>query len=240
VRVALISDIHAAAGPYGLALDAARREGFDRLILMGDLLTYGPSPAETIALTRQAVERDGAVILRGNHDQIYFDIEAGGSPYVDALPGWIRESADWTLAEIGGAAALRAFQWQDEWQAGPLLVSHANPFGGGDWTYLNGPEPMERACGVLAERGFSFGVFGHVHRFRRFAAAGVELATIGSVGQPRDEADKAPQWAMAEVTDGRVSIERRPLDHDWSDDIRMINATLLSQATKERLVRFLA
>jgi hypothetical protein len=45
---------------------------------------------------------------------------------------------------------------------------------------------------------------------------------------------------MAEVTDGRVSIERRPLDHDWSDDIRMINATLLSQATKERLVRFLA
>jgi predicted phosphodiesterase len=240
MRVALISDIHAAAGPYRLALDSARREGFDRLVIMGDLLTYGAAPVETVALTREAIERDGAVLLRGNHDQIYFDLDSGGSAYVDALPGWIRESADWTLDQIGGADVLRRFVWEEEWEAGPLLAAHANPFGAGDWTYLNGPEPMERACQVLAERGLSFGVFGHVHRFRRHAAAGVEVTTIGSIGQPRDRDDKAPQWAMAELADGRVSVERRLVEHDWSDDIAMIDATTLSQATKERLVSFLA
>ncbi len=44
MRIAVLSDMHAVAEPTGQALRAAEAEGFDALVILGDLLTYGVDP----------------------------------------------------------------------------------------------------------------------------------------------------------------------------------------------------
>ena len=57
MRIAVLTDIHASSDPLQLALTAARREGFDRMLILGDLLTYGVQPLETLELVQGATAR---------------------------------------------------------------------------------------------------------------------------------------------------------------------------------------
>ncbi|QNM83407.1 metallophosphoesterase family protein [Sphingomonas sabuli] len=238
MKIAVLSDIHSAAEHFADALEGARSEGFDRLIILGDLFTYGPEPRETLRLTQYAVERDGAILITGNHDVLYRS-GAGADAYRAKLPDWIRESVAWTVEQLGGPGAVDALPWHAEWTAERLLVSHANPFGFPDWTYLNGEAAMQQAAEVLQSRGFDWGIFGHVHRFRGYRPADRAggVYTVGSIGQPRDREDPRGQWAM--VTAGpEFSIEQRWIDRSWDSTIRKLRATGLSAPTKERLCQF--
>lgn len=235
MKIAFLSDIHSAATPYAAALEEARREGFDQLIILGDLLTYGPEPERSIELTQEAVERDEAILILGNHDVIYRD----GNGYDRPLPEWIRESIEWTRERLG-ADPLGMFDWQEQWSSGPLLVSHANPFGSGDWSYLRTRDDCARAARSLVEQGFAFGVFGHIHRPMHYEGAGAAVFTVGSVGQPRNREDPRPQWAMGELAGGNFTLTLRPLEHDWRDHCRALRSTNMSEATIEQLCRFYA
>lgn len=200
---------------------------------MGDLLTYGPEPQRCLQLTVEAVERDGAVLLRGNHDAMYLDAESYRRP----LPEWIRDSVDWTRLQVG-AGALDDLPFKERWSEGPLLVSHANPFGPNDWSYLRSADDFERAAQALMGQGYRVGVFGHVHRMARHECAGAAVYTVGSVGQPRDKLDQRPHWAMGELTDGGFTLSARPLQFDWRDHCRALRATNIPEATIEQLCRF--
>lgn len=232
MKIAFISDVHSAAAPFERALAEARAEGFDALVIMGDLLTYGPEPQRCLDLAADAAERDGALFLRGNHEEIY-----EGGDYVRTLPDWIRESVEWTRARID-PGALGAFDWRDEWTSGPLLVSHANPFGRGDWTHIRDEEDAARASSVLFGRGFGFGVFGHVHRSREYDGP-AKVFTLGSIGQPRDRDEGRPGWAMGLMDRGSFRLQARFVDHGWDDQRRALRGTTLSPATVDQLCRFL-
>lgn len=240
MRIAVLSDVHAVAATFEAALGAAREEGYDVLLILGDLLTYGADPQRSLDLALTAAERDGALLIKGNHDQLYFDAAAGGSPYLDRLPDWIRESVDWTIARLPGRTPPWGLEWLEEWQWDGLLAAHANPFGYGDWTYLTSPESCEAACEALRGRGFDHGIFGHSHRFRlhESAAAGAAVATVGSLGQPREAGAPVSQWAMVELDESGWRVAQRPLDCDWAQQIEAIRATTMSEDTKERLCRF--
>lgn len=239
MKLAVLSDIHAAANAYEAALRAARVEGFDQLLILGDLLTYGPHPERTIELTADAVSRDGAQLLIGNHDQLYQAAGATSQSYCAGLPEWIRESIGWTLSRTG-SDPLSRFNWLEEWAAGDLLAAHANPFGVGDWTYLNGDAVFDQAGKVLEQRGFRYGVFGHTHRFACRETVGNWVATVGSVGQPRDRTNLMPQWAVA-YSDGRSwKLEQRHVEFDWSSHRAAIETTSMSETTKERICGFFA
>ncbi len=238
MKIAVLSDIHGAAEAYEAALDDARNEGFDRLLVLGDLLTYGADPRRTLDLTNDAVARDGAVLILGNHDQLYLDLAQGLTDYHGRLPDWIKESVDWTRAHMPGAECLSGLPWHKEWSIGSLLAAHANPFPYGDWRYLATPEQMHVACSTLGLRGFKWGLFGHTHRFRHHAGKRAEAFTIGSVGQPRDRSTASGQWAMVDTSQDRISVEPRGLASDWTDHIRNIRATSMSEATKDRLCEF--
>lgn len=239
MKIAILSDIHALAGPYKSALSAARAEGFDLLVIMGDLLTYGVQPEQTLDLTQDAIDRDGAKLLLGNHDAVYRDGPLRCAGYLAQLPKWVRESFEWTRERAGSAPLWQSEAWLSEYSVKDLLLSHANPFGEGNWTYLNGPEPFERACRALATRGYSCGVFGHVHRFRRFVhdETGTTAVTIGSIGQPR-EPQGGSQWAMVELTPHGVCIEQRRVTVDWREEAAAVMASSLSEPTKQRIVGY--
>lgn len=232
MKIAVLSDIHSAAAPFEAALAAARGQGFDQLVILGDLLTYGPQPERCLALASEALARDNAVLILGNHDSLYL---AGGS-YGRPLPEWIQESVEWTRERIG-AGALDPFPWTEEWTAGSTLLSHANPFGSGDWSYLRSGEDHERAASCLAERGFSAGIFGHVHRIAEHHGAAA-VFTVGSLGQPRNRDDKRPSWASVELDSGEPVVTHHLLEIDWQEHCRALHATNMTSSTIEQLCRF--
>lgn len=232
MKIAILSDIHSAAAPYRAALAAARAEGFDRLVILGDLLTYGPEPEQSLELTEQAIASDGAVLILGNHDSLYLP----GDGYSRPLPDWIEESVEWTKGRIA-PGAMEALPWRTEWQEDGLLLSHANPFGSGDWSYLRGPDDYQRAASCLAERGLSAGVFGHVHRFAEHRGPAA-VYTVGSIGQPRNREDKRPHWAMGELGPAGFTLSARPLDYEWEEHCRALRSTNMSAPTIDQLCRF--
>lgn len=61
---AIVSDIHANASAFRLVLADAAAAGAEQVICLGDVVGYGPLPAETLELVRQSA----AVVLSGNHD----------------------------------------------------------------------------------------------------------------------------------------------------------------------------
>jgi len=235
VRIAVISDVHAALQPFASAISAARQTGFDHLILLGDLFTYGIDPIECAALAAEAIQHDGAILVGGNHDQLYIDMERGNFDYFSRLPDWIRESVEWTWSELGSKWP-QSLEYTEEWTNGPLLLAHANPFGYGDWTYLANEGLLKKAAGKCAERGFSYGVFGHLHRWSSYRDNDTEIHIVGSTGQPRSCEDPAPHWSMIEMDDDAFSISREYIDFDSDAHVAAIrNTKALSDRTKDML-----
>lgn len=239
MRIAVISDVHSAAAPFRKALANARAEGFDQMLLLGDLFTYGVDPTECMDLAIEAVEKDGAFLIGGNHDQLYIDMLEKRSAYFDKLPDWIKESVEWTWRELGEAWPQK-LEWIPEWAWGTVFFAHANPFGYGDWTYLSNPELQAAAAKTLRERGFTAGIFGHLHRERFYSDNhGIEVHVVNSVGQPRSKGEQSPSWTMVEVQNGDLSVETRVIPFDAETHCSAIQAVSgLSDATKTKLCGF--
>lgn len=239
MRIAVISDIHSVAHTFRRALDAARDEGFDQLILLGDLFTYGVDPRECAELALEAIELDDALLVAGNHDQLYLDLDHRRSAYFEKLPDWIKESATWTWRELGSSWP-RGLEPIPEWAWDGLLFAHANPFGFGDWTYLSTPELMSHAAAVLRQRGFRAGIFGHLHREAEYRdELGTLVHIVNSTGQPRKRGAKGTSWTRVDVNADRIDIETRQVVLDASTLRKRIwEIPDLSANTKSRLCGF--
>lgn len=64
MRYAVISDVHANLEALERVLADARACGAEKVVCLGDVVGYGPRPAECVARVRSAC----AVVLAGNHD----------------------------------------------------------------------------------------------------------------------------------------------------------------------------
>jgi hypothetical protein len=100
---------------------------------MGDLLTYGCQPSQALELVERCLSTHTSALLVGNHDALYRDLLGGDTRYYDKLPGFIRESVDWTLGQIDARWFASELPWAEEVALGELLVAHANPYVHGDW-----------------------------------------------------------------------------------------------------------
>ena len=75
MRYLVLSDIHANLEAFDAVMAAVPRDAYDRSIILGDIVGYGPNPCECI----DHVMRFKATIL-GNHDQgALFDPEGFSS-----------------------------------------------------------------------------------------------------------------------------------------------------------------
>jgi predicted phosphodiesterase len=255
LRVAVIGDVHGNARALTAALHATKRS--DALIFLGDLLTYGPDVEVVLDQVEGAIESRGAVLLRGNHDQLY----EGGPGYeagVAKLPGWIRESMQFVGARLD-TARFRRLPWRDEYSMHAVLFAHANPFGPGDWTYLSSADAHSTAVDVLRQRNLNVGVFGHTHRARFYhrgpsgyrlqrppAASHDEWTRLhehpwvlnaGAVGQPRD-VDLRPYVLWLAVDGHTCSAWFEPVIYDRSGHMEDLRRAALSEETRRHLLQF--
>lgn len=228
--LALLSDLHANIRALDACLEHARAHGATHYAILGDLIGYGAEPAAVLDRV-MALAAEGATVLRGNHDELA--CSQGVSHVHDDLP-MDDVAAYWTRTQIGPAHRRFILQLPLSAQLGGSLLVHASADAPGAWHYVDSPHRADLSLRAASARDGVRQVFcGHIHRQRLYyrgagsrlmefdPVPGVEiplpphrqwLATIGSVGQPRD-GDTRAMYAMFNERRSRLSFHRVAYDH---------------------------
>ncbi len=210
---ALFSDIHANLEALTACVEHARRQRADRSVFLGDLVGYGADARAVIDIIAAAAA-DGAIVIKGNHDEA---LEKDNSYFNHAARAAIRWARDTLTAEQRNfVAALPLIVRRD-----PLCFVHASAASPERWTYIDSPAAAKR-CADSAAASYTF--CGHVHdqtlyfesssgrmsEFRPYPGTAIPVrshrrwvAIVGSVGQPRD---RNPAAAYATFDDVRQEI----------------------------------
>jgi diadenosine tetraphosphatase ApaH/serine/threonine PP2A family protein phosphatase len=175
----------------------------------------------------QRLAREGAIVLRGNHDAMALQPPAQSDRLGEATARWTHDQLTAEHRAFLTALPLTA-------RLASCLLVHASADAPEKWRYVED----ERSAGASLEAATSdpevryvFG--GHVHRqtlyykgsgrgLMAFAPTpGVPIptpahrqwiATVGSVGQPRDGQPSA-MYALFDLAQARLSFHRVPYDH---------------------------
>lgn len=221
MRIAILSDIHANREAFEAVLAVVRRLEPDRLVLLGDIVGYGPEPGFCVDAARDLVTA-GAIAIRGNHDEAAVHGPSGMTPNA-------HEAALWTRAQLsaGQSAFLDALPLTAELDG--VLFVHASASDPAAWHYVRDLRSAE-AC--LAATDAATVVCGHTHLPTIFyARAGREpvafiplrnvpaplsavhrhVVVVGAVGQPRD-GDPAASFAMFDTASREITYHRVPYD----------------------------
>ncbi|MFM7052691.1 MAG: metallophosphoesterase family protein [Planctomycetota bacterium] len=255
-RIAVISDIHANLVALHAVMRNIQRRRIDAIVCLGDIVGYGPEPAECIALVRSHC----SLSIRGNHEDALLDPS--------------------TLSGFNGAARM-AIAYQRR-VLGPTDLSFLQSLPPSFTierrvhAVHDSPVPSERAGGYLRSTGDAARAFrgldepvclvGHTHVPRFFstniAADGgaVEPSQVslfapdtgrdgfgdafelvegdrcivnpGSVGQPRD-GDPRASFAVLDL--GRGLVEYHRVAYDIDEAARRSHAAGLPVHLAERL-----
>jgi diadenosine tetraphosphatase ApaH/serine/threonine PP2A family protein phosphatase len=196
VLLALLSDIHANRQAFAACLEAARAQGAERLVLLGDLVGYGGDP-EWVVDTAMALVEQGAIAVRGNHDSAIAHSESM-NPAARAAIDWTRERLSATQRDFLAGLPLT---YEEE---GRLYV-HAEASRPARWRYVQSAD--DAAVSMLATAA-QITFCGHIHQPVLYSMSTTRkmtslvpttgipvhllegrqwLAVAGSVGQPRDD-----------------------------------------------------
>jgi diadenosine tetraphosphatase ApaH/serine/threonine PP2A family protein phosphatase len=228
MRYLVLTDIHANLEALDACTADARARGFDRTLVLGDVVGYGADPNAVIGRV-QAL--DPVAIVRGNHDKV-----AAGLEWAEGFNHVARSAAHWTLDVL--TPEHRA--WLANLPEGPAIVDdlieicHGSPFD--EDAYIFNELDAARALGV-ARRPLC--IFGHTHHPVTFvlcngaldslepsAAAEAQVPLVdgskyllnpGAVGQPRD-GDPRAAYAIVDEERKRVELYRLPYAIDATQD----------------------
>jgi diadenosine tetraphosphatase ApaH/serine/threonine PP2A family protein phosphatase len=240
VRLAILSDIHANLEALIEVEAALGRLGVDRVVCLGDVVGYGASPNPCCERVRSLA----SFTLLGNHDAAVSG-RMDYTYYYDAA----RQALDWTARtlEPDHLVWLRSLPYTH--RADDVGFSHGSPIMPGEYEYVFA---LEQARDLLPHRARLAPVtfIGHSHLCKVFALgdrgeveelAGPRLelapgrkyiASVGSVGQPRDYDPRA--CFVVYDTDARVAEYHR-VAYDVDASARRIFEAGLAQNFGKRL-----
>jgi diadenosine tetraphosphatase ApaH/serine/threonine PP2A family protein phosphatase len=218
MRYLTLTDIHANLEALDACLADAKPRGYDRVLVLGDLIGYGADP-NAVVLRVQALQPKA--VVRGNHDKIARGIEEAEGFNLVA-----RSAAEWTL----NALTPEIRRWLIELPEGPQVVDdvveicHGSPFDEDAYIFdeLDALKALKTSTRPLC-------LFGHTHYPVTFQlqddslsvmgpAAAAEtrldlqdgvryLLNPGSVGQPRD-GDPRAAYAIVDTSARCVELMR--------------------------------
>jgi diadenosine tetraphosphatase ApaH/serine/threonine PP2A family protein phosphatase len=218
MRYLVLTDIHANLEALDAALADARSRGYDRTLVLGDLVGYAADPNAVIDRVRSL---EPIAIVRGNHDKV-----ACGLEQAEGFNAVAKSAARWTLDVL--TPEHRA--WLAALPEGPIDVDdtveicHGSPFD--EDAYIFDELDALRALKVASR---PLCLFGHTHYPITFelsdqgfdavvpAATGESVVKLksgvkylmnpGSVGQPRD-GDPRAAYAIVDTVARRVELMR--------------------------------
>jgi diadenosine tetraphosphatase ApaH/serine/threonine PP2A family protein phosphatase len=244
MRYLVISDIHANLEAYETVMSASREFGWNRVIVLGDLVGYGGDPN---AIVERVRDLGPHALIRGNHDKVGSGIETA-----DGFNAVARSAIRWTYDTL--TEANRA--WLAALPAGPVDVDgafeicHGTPFDEDAYVF----DDLDALRALHASRR-DLCLFGHTHVQVGYSLArnqfSVEtngearpfdillkpetkyLINPGSVGQPRD-GDPRAGFGIVDADKVSVTIYRIPYP------IAKAQARIVEQGLPEILAERLA
>ncbi len=226
MKLALLSDIHANLQALHACLDHAGQQGASQFAVLGDMVGYGGDPAPVLDRVLQLAQ-GGAVVLLGNHDEMALNPPQGSDRLGAATAAWthaqLTDEHRQFLAGLPLTARLHS-----------CFLVHASANAPGDWLYVDDERSAGASLAAAAQDPDVRHVFGgHVHHQTLYykgsrgglmafsPTAGVPIpmpahrhwiATVGSVGQPRDGHPSA-MYALFDLVHTRLTFHRVPYDH---------------------------
>lgn len=218
-RFAVISDIHGNVEALKSVLHFLDHQGVTGVLCLGDIVGYGPSPSECIALLR---ERE-IPCLRGNHDELVLANAPLGDMHPDAAVGiryarrCLSRSDQHFLASLPSAFVFSKFAF--------VHASFPDP------TAFDYVFTSDDAEPHLASQPAPVSFFGHTHRQGGFyfclgGASDLSLKSPvpldfaermsfnpGAVGQPRDR-DPRAAFLICNAKLGVIEFQRVTYDVD--------------------------
>ncbi len=247
MAVALISDIHSNTEALGPVLKDIEAQGVKEIVCLGDLVGYGPNPAEIVDLAMS-----WKIVLMGNHDEAVVKEAYGFNPVAKAAVAWTREQLK--PGFFSGKAK------KDRWhflsnlplthKTDGVLYVHGSPRDPtmeyilrSDCVDLTGGVPekvrdifgrVDRLCfvghthdpGVITEESQFISPKECNHEYP-FAAGKKYIVNIGSVGQPRD-GDVRSCYAIyktAEESPPAGMVRWRRIEYDYNATMKKIFGT---------------
>jgi protein phosphatase len=185
MRILIASDLHA-----NLEAVTALPKDYDELWVLGDLVNYGPNPAEVVDF----VQGHAAVVVRGNHDHL---AGFGGEPRCSApFRKMAEEMGTFTAGALSGRhkAYLRSLPLTASRSSGgtDFFLCHATPE---DPLYDYCPPESERWPYLLHRTSAACLLVGHTHLQFRRSAGDKTVVNPGSVGQAKMGRPEAC-WAL--------------------------------------------
>jgi Calcineurin-like phosphoesterase superfamily domain len=225
VKLALFSDLHANPLAFAACIDRARSLNATQMAVLGDIVGYGPDPAKTVDMVRE-LQAAGAWVVRGNHDDLAVSPPAVPTTYDESGARWSYEQLDESQRNFLRDLPLTVL-------APPCYLVHASADAPQRWRYVNNPAVARDSLNSAAEhQGVQYVLGGHVHlqalyyRGRQGQLMLFEptpgvvipvprhrhwLATVGSVGQPRD-GNRAAAFAILDTDRNELVFYRIPYD----------------------------
>jgi len=221
VRIALFADIHANIHALDACMRHARERGATRLAFLGDLVGYG-ADAQPVVATIAAEVAQGAVAVKGNHDEA-----------IDESRSYFNEAAQAALAWARTSLAPEAARFLRELplvvHEGPICFVHASAAAPERWDYIDSPAAALQCvdaadapytfCGHVHDQVLYFGgATGRMNAFQPKSGTAIPvrshrrwLAIVGSVGQPRDR-NPAAAYALFDATREEITFFRVAYD----------------------------
>jgi predicted phosphodiesterase len=238
MRYGILSDIHSNFDALNAVINELDVLGIDKLVCLGDIVGYGPSPNECCDLLRAR----GCLAIAGNHD------EAAVSGDADSFNSLARAAIAWTKDELSEANREFLAHLPRELQFDSFVAVHGAPVFHFEYilNVLDAQSAFERVS-----RPVTF--IGHTHiaevyfqdergrTFHQKLSGGGKIQVTpefrfiinpGSVGQPRDH---NPQASFAYFDDVSRAIEVRRVTYDVGRVRELMETANLPLQLSERL-----
>jgi predicted phosphodiesterase len=219
MRVAVLSDVHGNARALEAVLEDAGQ--VDLVVANGDLLSFGPGPAETLRLLRSL---PNVVFVSGNNDRYLIERRWEARP----SDGWEAESfanLRWTAEQIGPAGLDFVASWPFDQRidlGGGARVFHASPLadnvGMFPWTADSQLSWMVRD---VPER---LVICGHTHLVMDRRLGSHRIISDGSAGFPFDH-DVRLSYIVLDDAAGRITLEPRRVGYDYEAAAKEVEAS---------------
>ena len=232
MRYAIVSDIHANIRAWEAVLADIRSQRVDVIVCLGDVVGYGPKPAEVLEAVRSVTDH----FVLGNHDAA-----AVGMMDYSIFNDHARQAIEWTITELSPDAKQFLSSVPLAIEAGELLFVHAEIAEPGRFDYIDNVEIAKE--NFAANKHFATFV-GHTHLPKMFelsadgsaqelldTTCGLDaekryIINVGSVGEPRNSDDLSSRYAVYDVE--KREIDFRHVEFDIVAYRRDLDATTLA------------
>jgi diadenosine tetraphosphatase ApaH/serine/threonine PP2A family protein phosphatase len=236
--VAIFSDVHANLEALESVLSDARGQGISRFICLGDVVGYGPDPAECLEIIQEL----GCPMILGNHDQAVGEMQIGQMPNAYAAAGieYSKNQLDTEHRDFLSGLPLQM-------HIDGCIFAHGSVDENSPWDYVITREGWARQF-LTSPARFIF--LGHTHRpaLWQFDVNGLaELDSegayscapgaryginVGSVGQPRN---LRPEACYVIFHPEEERVEFRYVDYDFKVTQKKISRAGLPKFLGQRL-----